>query len=63
VDNFGKNDGNVSTSLGYFIGQNIYTPDHISIRHFETSTTVSLQDGCIGEIFMQRRLKTDGHLD
>lgn len=27
-NNFGENDGNVSTSLGYFFGQNMYTPDH-----------------------------------
>ena len=28
-NDFGKNDGNVSTALGYFYGQNIYTPDHV----------------------------------
>jgi lipid A 3-O-deacylase len=27
-NNFGENDGQVSTALGYFFGQNIYTPDH-----------------------------------
>ncbi len=25
---FGKNDGEVNTALGYFFGQNMYTPDH-----------------------------------
>jgi hypothetical protein len=25
---FGQNDGEVNTALGYFFGQNIYTPDH-----------------------------------
>jgi len=27
---FGRNDGNVSTALGYFIGQNMYTPSYVS---------------------------------
>jgi lipid A 3-O-deacylase len=27
-NNFGQNDGQVSTALGYFFGQNIYTPDY-----------------------------------
>ena len=26
---FGQNDGQVSTALGYFVGQNLYTPDHV----------------------------------
>jgi hypothetical protein len=26
---FGENDGEVRTALGYFFGQNIYTPDHV----------------------------------
>jgi hypothetical protein len=26
---FGQNDGEVNTAVGYFAGQNIYTPDHI----------------------------------
>ena len=28
-NDFGQNDGQVSTALGYFFGQNIYTPDHV----------------------------------
>lgn len=27
---FGGNDAEVTTAMGYFLGQNIYTPDHIS---------------------------------
>jgi lipid A 3-O-deacylase len=28
-NNFGQNDGEVNTALGYFFAQNIYTPDHV----------------------------------
>jgi lipid A 3-O-deacylase len=28
-NNFGQNDGQVNTAMGYFFGQNLYTPDHV----------------------------------
>jgi lipid A 3-O-deacylase len=53
-NNFGQNDGNISTTLGYVFGQNIYTPDHISDPAFRDEHDRVFAGWLYGGIFLQR---------
>jgi lipid A 3-O-deacylase len=53
-NNFGQNDGNVSTAMGYFLGQNIYTPDHISDPQERDKHDRVFAGWLYGGIFLQR---------
>jgi lipid A 3-O-deacylase len=53
-NNFGQNDGNVSTAIGYFFGQSIYTPDHISDPLLRDKHDRVFAGWLYGGIFLQR---------
>jgi lipid A 3-O-deacylase len=53
-NDFGKNDGNVSTALGYFYGQNIYTPDHVDAPALRAKHDMVFAGWMYGGIFAQR---------
>jgi hypothetical protein len=51
---FGQNDGQVSTALGYFFGQNIYTPDHTDAPALRDKHDRVFAGWLYGGIFAQR---------
>ncbi len=51
---FGQNDGNVSTALGYFFGQNLYTPDHVENPKKRDKHDMQFAGWMYGGIFAQR---------
>ncbi len=51
---FGKNDGEVNTALGYFFGQNMYTPDHVSEPEKRAKHDMVFAGWLYGGIFAQR---------
>jgi lipid A 3-O-deacylase len=53
-NNFGQNDGDVTTSLGYFLGQNIYTPDHVDSPEERDKDDRVFAGWLYGGIFLQR---------
>jgi lipid A 3-O-deacylase len=53
-NDFGKNDGEVNTALGYFFGQNIYTPDHVDDPAERARHDRIFAGWMYGGIFMQR---------
>jgi lipid A 3-O-deacylase len=58
-NNFGKNDGQVSTALGYFFGQNIYTPDHIADPALRARHDRVFAGWLYGGIFAQRATENE----
>ncbi len=53
-NDFGQNDGQVSTALGYFFGQNIYTPDHADAPAIRDRHDRVFAGWMYGGIFAQR---------
>jgi lipid A 3-O-deacylase len=51
---FGENDGNVTTALGYFLGQNLYTPDHVDIPAERSKRDMKFAGWLYGGVFAQR---------
>jgi len=51
---FGQNDGNISTALGYFFGQNMYTPDHVGAPELRAKHDRVFAGWMYGGIFVQR---------
>jgi lipid A 3-O-deacylase len=51
---FGQNDGEVSTALGYFFGQNMYTPDHVDDPAKRAKHDMVFAGWMYGGIFAQR---------
>jgi lipid A 3-O-deacylase len=51
---FGENDGKVSTALGYFFGQNMYTPDHADDPAKRAKHDMVFAGWIYGGIFVQR---------
>jgi lipid A 3-O-deacylase len=51
---FGQNDGQVSTALGYFFGQNLYTPDHADDPAKRNKHDMVFAGWLYGGIFAQR---------
>ena len=51
---FGQNDGNISTALGYFFGQNMYTPDHANAPELRDRHDRVFAGWMYGGIFAQR---------
>jgi lipid A 3-O-deacylase len=51
---FGQNDGEVNTALGYFFGQNIYTPDHVSEPEKRSKHDMQFAGWMYGGVFVQR---------
>ncbi len=51
---FGKNDGEVNTALGYFFGQNLYTPDHVDNPAKRAKHDMVFAGWMYGGIFAQR---------
>ena len=51
---FGENDGNTTAALGYFFGQNIYTPDHAGSPELRAKHDRVFAGWMYGGIFMQR---------
>jgi hypothetical protein len=58
-NNFGQNDGQVSTALGYFFGQNIYTPDHIDKPAKRDKHDMVFAGWLYGGIFAQRAAENE----
>ncbi|MGD0571984.1 MAG: lipid A deacylase LpxR family protein [Sedimentisphaerales bacterium] len=53
-NDFGKNDGEVNTALGYFFGQNMYTPDHVDDPAKRVKHDMVFAGWMYGGIFAQR---------
>ena len=53
-NDFGQNDGQVSTALGYFVGQNLYTPDHVDAPELRARHDRVFAGWLYGGIFAQR---------
>jgi lipid A 3-O-deacylase len=53
-NDFGKDDGSVNTSLGYFFGQNIYTPDHVDDPALRAKHDRMFAGWMYGGMFAQR---------
>ena len=51
---FGENDGNTTAALGYFFGQNIYTPDHAGSPELRAKHDRVFAGWMYGGIFVQR---------
>ncbi len=54
-DRFCLNDGQVNTALGYFLGQNIYTPDHTENPAERSDCDMKYAGWLYGGIFAQRQ--------
>ncbi len=51
---FGQNDGQVTTALGYFFGQNLYTPDYVAEPSLRAKHDMVFAGWMYGGIFAQR---------
>jgi hypothetical protein len=56
---FGQNDGNISTALGYFFGQNVYTPDHTDAPALRARHDRVFAGWMYGGIFAQRATENE----
>ena len=56
---FGQNDGQVSTALGYFFGQNLYTPDHVDAPALRARHDWVFAGWMYGGIFAQRATENE----
>jgi len=53
-NNFGAEDGNVATAIGYFIGQNMYTPDYVDKPAERDEYDMVFAGWLYGGVFAQR---------
>jgi hypothetical protein len=53
-NDFGKNDANVNTAIGYFFGQNMFTPDHADKPEKRTHEDQAFAGWLYGGAFAQR---------
>ncbi len=51
---FGQNDGEIRTALGYFVGQNLYTPDHVDDPRHRAKHDMRFAGWLYGGAFAQR---------
>ena len=51
---FGQNDGEVNTAVGYFFGQNMYTPDHVEAPALRDKHDMQFAGWLYWGIFVQR---------
>ena len=58
-NDFGQNDGQVSTALGYFFGQNVYTPDHTDAPAKRDKHDQVFAGWMYGGIFAQRATENE----
>jgi hypothetical protein len=56
---FGGNDAEVTTAMGYFFGQNIYTPDHISEPALRSIHDQVFAGWLYGGVFAQRATQNE----
>ncbi|MGA2323640.1 MAG: lipid A deacylase LpxR family protein [Sedimentisphaerales bacterium] len=58
-NNFGQNDGQVTTALGYFFGQNLYTPDYVAEPAKRDKHDQVFAGWMYGGIFAQRATENE----